>query len=410
MRNNLLKKELVWTIIVIFIGVAIAPSINTTSLSVSNYLNDEIPIKPFYIRHRQIVINGNNDLKLRNGVVRGTGTKENPYIISGWKFDGTFYYNLDVLSSGYPLLILFFYIFFGITEAAITIRNTDKYIIIRNNYFVNWREPTPPPNPYGPDDLPNHRAIDLVNTKNIVIENNIISECNEGIWVYSSTSSTIIRNNIFSSISGGWKTVQISGGDTLIEHNDFQDIDMDVSCIHFLFAGNNIMINNNSIKNSDGYTIIGENGLIENNILDNCDIAIKVGNSIVRNNLVKSSTIGIASFAPNSISHNELISNNVGVGCYWPSHVLTITDNIIQGNNWGIFCIEDMHPSVHNNNIYENGVGFKYNGGSAINATLNWWGAANGPSGYGPGDGDAVDDDIIYEPWLSSPNPDAGRQ
>lgn len=41
-------------------------------------------------------------------------------------------------------------------------------------------------------------------------------------------------------------------------------------------------------------------------------------------------------------------------------------------------------------------------GGSdaAFNATCNWWGAADGPSGAGPGAGDAVSSLIIFEPWL----------
>jgi hypothetical protein len=41
---------------------------------------------------------------------------------------------------------------------------------------------------------------------------------------------------------------------------------------------------------------------------------------------------------------------------------------------------------------------------------MNWWGAANGPSGVGPGDGDMVSEYVIYTPWLVEPNPNAGRQ
>jgi hypothetical protein len=42
-----------------------------------------------------------------------------------------------------------------------------------------------------------------------------------------------------------------------------------------------------------------------------------------------------------------------------------------------------------------------------VNATYNWWGSKNGPSGIGPGDGDSIDElyeaTVEYEPWLESP-------
>jgi hypothetical protein len=41
-----------------------------------------------------------------------------------------------------------------------------------------------------------------------------------------------------------------------------------------------------------------------------------------------------------------------------------------------------------------------------VDATLNWWGSANGPSGIGPGDGDSIDvyeATVLFEPWLDSP-------
>ena len=39
---------------------------------------------------------------------------------------------------------------------------------------------------------------------------------------------------------------------------------------------------------------------------------------------------------------------------------------------------------------------------TAFNATCNWWGSADGPSGSGPGTGDPVSDLVIFAPWLHS--------
>jgi len=40
--------------------------------------------------------------------------------------------------------------------------------------------------------------------------------------------------------------------------------------------------------------------------------------------------------------------------------------------------------------------------GVSLNAQSNYWGASNGPSGVGPGSGDAVSVDVDYTGWLSS--------
>ena len=44
-----------------------------------------------------------------------------------------------------------------------------------------------------------------------------------------------------------------------------------------------------------------------------------------------------------------------------------------------------------------------------INAKYNWWGDAGGPSGVGPGAGDAVSDYVTYEPWFGYRDPWIGE-
>ena len=39
-----------------------------------------------------------------------------------------------------------------------------------------------------------------------------------------------------------------------------------------------------------------------------------------------------------------------------------------------------------------------------MDATNNWWGAANGPGPVGPGSGDKVSIGVTFKPWLRSPN------
>jgi len=402
-----IKKILAGGVTLLILGVSIAPSITAYNKFSGVLSHNSMFSKRFYVRHRLIVINGNNDLTPRNGVVGGTGTEVDPYIISGWKFDGSAQYLIDMIRWKSAFRWLFISLLFGEKESAISISNTDKYIIIRDNYFVNWNEPTPPPDPWGHSPFPDHMAIAIGNAENIVIENNVISNCNQGIFCFS---LAIIRNNSFSSITGGYYAVYVSARGTIVEHNTIQDCNSWTG-IYFLDASSTAVIRNNSLENIDGYSIIGVNGVVENNVLVNCDIAIKVGNCTVRNNLVKSSSIGIGTFSQNLISHNELINNDVGIGCYWPPHNCTILDNIIQGNTYsGIYCIEGSRVQIHFNNIFQNSAGVHNCGGAVLNATLNWWGSETGPSGVGAGSGDTVSENVSYSPWLTSPNPDAGRE
>ncbi len=60
------------------------------------------------IVHKPIVINGNYQFTAANGVVSGSGTVDDPYVISGWKIDA------------------------GYSDYGIRIHRTDRYFIIKN--------------------------------------------------------------------------------------------------------------------------------------------------------------------------------------------------------------------------------------------------------------------------------------
>ena len=83
-------------------------------------------------------------------------------------------------------------------------------------------------------------------------------------------------------------------------------------------------------------------------------------------------------------------------------------NNTIISNGYG--CYTSEHPDVHYNNFENNEyavyVGFWQS--PLINATDNWWGASDGPSGNGTGSGDPISNYIHYIPWFTEPNPYAG--
>jgi len=82
-----------------------------------------------------------------------------------------------------------------------------------------------------------------------------------------------------------------------------------------------------------------------------------------------------------------------------------ITKSNIHHNIEGVHICSEPNTSVGNilkcNNIYRNrdyGVSKAYS--PPVDATGNWWGDASGPSGVGPGSGDAVSGNVTYALWL----------
>ncbi|MFZ1708673.1 MAG: DUF11 domain-containing protein, partial [Anaerolineae bacterium] len=44
--------------------------------------------------------------------------------------------------------------------------------------------------------------------------------------------------------------------------------------------------------------------------------------------------------------------------------------------------------------------GLRNTSASSVDARYNWWGAADGPGGSGPGSGNGVSSNVLYDPWL----------
>jgi len=82
------------------------------------------------------------------------------------------------------------------------------------------------------------------------------------------------------------------------------------------------------------------------------------------------------------------------------SYAIKIDENKTKPGGTG-HIIDEENLKVNFNRIYDNAdYGFYNEQEGIIDATMNWWGACDGPSGDGPGSGDAVFGNINYTPWL----------
>jgi flagellar hook assembly protein FlgD len=97
------------------------------------------------------------------------------------------------------------------------------------------------------------------------------------------------------------------------------------------------------------------------------------------------------------------IANNGSHGLYSSSGAGgTVDHTTLSGNaGWGIY-LSNAPLIVRNCAFVANTGGGLYNATPAtpINASLSYWGAANGPSSPGPGSGQKISSGVTFEPWL----------
>ncbi len=119
-------------------------------------------------------------------------------------------------------------------------------------------------------------------------------------------------------------------------------------------------------------------------------------------------------------------TNDYGIYVTGSSSVVTLTNTTLTDNagyglrvNGGQVSMSCGEATINSNNgLYVTGGTFFVSGASiagnvgyglrnttasVMDARDNWWGDASGPSGVGPGTGDAVSSNVLYDPWLTTP-------
>ena len=184
-----------------------------------------------------------------------------------------------------------------------------------------------------------------------------------------------------------------------------------------------VIINGFTIKNPEGdYGIIlptspeeppYKDAIIEYNIITECGFGIEswygeAAGDLIRNNLIADNTYyGVESYCwyktiALTIEGNKFTGNKAGI--YMCDVGTIVRNNIFENNKYGIYVHYSDGSIAHYNNFAGNTEYGVYNEGEpVIDATHNWWGNPRGPSGVGPGTGDAVSDYVDFDPWLTAP-------
>ena len=99
--------------------------------------------------------------------------------------------------------------------------------------------------------------------------------------------------------------------------------------------------------------------------------------------------------------NNHISGHDWGIWLNRDQDNITATGNEITDNEWGIHVGRDANGTFRENVITGNDEWGVYAANAIhVDARWNWWGAENGPSGEGDGDGDPVSENVMFDPWL----------
>jgi len=194
-----------------------------------------------------------------------------------------------------------------------------------------------------------------------------------------------------------------------------------------VITADNVTVDGFSIKNfsqipvqdwSGIYMPSGTGILVVNNLIDGTAIDpvanLTVGihtlyggtaEATLENNIVRNVRMGIYNQGASLLISNNTIENtsHCGIGIDTALGIGTIiTGNTISNSeDIGIEVFKEK-VIANFNNITGNANFGVWSSGPQVDAKANWWGDVSGPSGVGPGTGDAISVNVDYIPWSTS--------
>jgi hypothetical protein len=238
------------------------------------------------------------------------------------------------------------------------------------------------------------------------IENNVVN--NPGRAASFNTSNTLFFQNLV-------KSTPTAGDGFQANTSPVQNVLLASNT----FGGANGAIYNADITIIEGTANIGVTGNTGNG--DGTLVALfKTNHALVAGNTIKgdgaSSAIYIGGADSNVLVDCNTVSGaGTGVNVAndfadGPNSAVTIVGNNLHNNTSGVkigaAAVAAANTVVANRNRLTGNTAFGVNNLSpfTVDATRNWWGAANGPGPVGPGSGDRVTANVTYAPWLRNAN------
>jgi hypothetical protein len=248
------------------------------------------------------------------------------------------------------------------------------------------------------------------------LRNNIVhgSSGDEGVQLRATADAVIECNRVYATVGDGLNLCCSSTGG-ILRFNEVHDCASENAAI-YVYGATDTRIEGNLVYNTtrnEGIKLGSKAGP---------DAAL-TGGVVINNTTRATAQDGIAIYmSRTSVSCNEVTgstSENGGIYVAWGVSDISVTDNYVHDNSFdtlkwgdpaGIMIGADPGAStitVSGNRLVNNlPNGITNKAAALLVAENNWWGAADGPGGVGPGTGDPVSANVDYAPWLASaPSP-----
>ncbi|MFX1515334.1 MAG: nitrous oxide reductase family maturation protein NosD [Promethearchaeota archaeon] len=270
--------------------------------------------------HVPISIDGNKALAtfIKDERLNGNGTFASPYIIENF-----------VISAS--------------TTHGISIQSTNAYLIIRNCTIL------------GCFCCCDYHGINLVNTTNVHINNNFLSNTRNGIGLFTSSNNNTLSGNTADNNDKGISLSHSSDFNTL-SGNTVNNNDKGIE----LFASSNNTLSRNTVKNNNfGIDVDhwSNNNTLSGNAAENNSCGISLIHShtnTLSGNTVENNNYGFDLYfsSTNILSANTAKNNNYGIDLSNLSTNNTLSGNTVKNNKYGI----SLRHSSHYNLIYSNDI------------------------------------------------------
>jgi hypothetical protein len=325
----------------------------------------------------------------------------------------------DITIQGFKIIDCFRGVHFGRTDV------TSTGCTITNCVFDNNSE----------------NAIGEVAAENTTISNNTITNCNMGIEIRANEATspanrTEVTGNTISSCSQSCIQTYLGKYVYIYDNTISSTNDKGMNIIRSNATGtlDRIQVIGNTISETKwpGIQVIGAPyTYVYNNTLTQCNyygvdgtgdwdyasihVQDDIGptysdHTIIDSNTVSDGINGIQIWSYDcEVTNNEIYNMGFTYGCEKTVGSRTYKNSgILVGSNWGSSDIDPIGTVIQSNNIYDNHWGLFYSTDlyNGVDAECNWWGDVSGPSGSGDGSGDAVSNNVDFEPWLLSEAPD----
>ena len=238
-------------------------------------------------------------------------------------------------------------------------------------------------------------AIDCLNHvgTGIVIRNNTITDPGQKGINYWAEAGAVISNNVISGT--GWEAICTDIAAT-ITGNEISSVN--VQGIRLFDGAGGSTVSGNTISNAfyEGIQAFAQ-ATITGNEISGCYHGIQ-----------------IRKYATGTVIDSNNIHDNTYHGLEIPNYggsepdvtAASITNNTFAGNGYTGIKVgggaEGKDIAVHFNEFIGNGIfGVEsVTTSSDVDAEYNWWGDCSGPGPVGPGSGDSVSANVLFDPWL----------